>query len=456
MTDPQPAGRRMSEARSSRLGPVEIVAIVVPLLTIAALALVRPAEQLERTEPPTEAGLSRTTIVCPPAGPDASDTVEWGSAEAARGEIQLTGDRAVEIDGTRVTKFAKAVWATAEGELATGLLGTRSGVGVASTCDAPAPEQWFAGAGAAPEHSSTLLLANPDAGPAVADVTVHGADGELDVPQLRGVTVPGRQALEFDLADLVPSRDELTLRVQVPRGRLGVHVLDTVDDLGRTRPVSDWLPAQATVERTLHLPGLGEQSGDRTLVVSNAGDAEARIQVRLISEQSEFAPDALDELQVAPGATASLDLGGVLRGRTGRGSLGLRLDSTQPVAAGVRTVADGDLSHAVAGMRITERAAILVPSGKSWLVVAGADATGELVWTALDKRGEELASRSVRVSAGRGWRIELPARTSQVQVSLSDAGVVAAVESISSGLTALPMRPLQTSRLIPNVQPALR
>ncbi|WP_442940283.1 DUF5719 family protein [Nocardioides sp. B-3] len=61
----------------------------------------------------------------------------------------------------------------------------------------PVPSSGSPGVGAAPEHSSTLELVNPDGGPAVADVTVLGPSGPVDVPALRGVTVPGGRTMRF-------------------------------------------------------------------------------------------------------------------------------------------------------------------------------------------------------------------------------------------------------------------
>ena len=57
-------------------------------------------------------------------------------------------------------------------------------------------------------------------GPAVADITVLGEDGPVEVPALRGLTVRGGQTTTVALADVVPRRDELTLQVRVTRGRL--------------------------------------------------------------------------------------------------------------------------------------------------------------------------------------------------------------------------------------------
>ena len=52
----------------------------------------------------------------------------------------------------------------------------------------------------------------------------------------------------------------------VSRGRLGVDVVDQVDELGRGARSRDWLPPQAAPATTSYLLGLGGKPGDRMLV----------------------------------------------------------------------------------------------------------------------------------------------------------------------------------------------
>ena len=225
MTDhATPAGRRSSGRLRTRFGPIELVAVVVPLLTVAALALVRPIDDPATTHPPTDVPLARATLVCPTALPG-TGTIALANADGTTGEVttRLPVEGTVDLDATSRQGLKAALVAQAADELAAGFVGVRYGETAAVACSTPQPEQWFTGVGAGPEHSSVLELVNPDGGPAVADVTVLGPDGPLDVPALRGVTVPGGRTMRFDLADIVPNRDELALQVLVSRGRLGVE-----------------------------------------------------------------------------------------------------------------------------------------------------------------------------------------------------------------------------------------
>lgn len=442
---------------ASRLGPLELLAVLVPLLTVAALALVRPIDEPSTTHAPTDVPLTRATLICPRALPG-TGTIALANADGVAGDVttRLPAEDTIALDGTTRQGLQLALVAQAEGELAAGLLGVRYGDAAAVACAAPQPEQWFTGVGAAPEHSSTLELVNPDGGPAVADVTVLGPDGPVDVPALRGVTVPGGRTLRFELADIVPTRDELALRVLVSRGRLGVDVVDQVDELGRGARSRDWLPSQSEAGTSAYLLGLGGKPGDRTLVVANPGDSEARVQLKVITKESEFAPAEADEIRVAPGSTETVDLTDLLQDKAARGALGVRLDATVPVTAGLRTVAGGDLSHAVSGVLVESRAALAMPRGPSRLVLSGADGVGVATYVVTDEDGEEIARERVELTPGAASRLKLPREGAVLDLMLERSGVVATLEVGPPGLAVLPLTELVLGGRVPDVRPALR
>lgn len=452
MSDPTSHSRRVR-----RLGPLELLAVLVPLLTVAALALVRPIAEPSTMRAPTDVPLTRATLICPRALPG-TGTVALANADGVAGEVatRLPVEDTIELDGTSRQGVQDALVAQAEGELAAGFLGVRYGDAAAVACAAPQSEQWFTGVGAAPEHSSTLELVNPDGGPAVADVTVLGPDGPVDVPALRGVTVPGGRTLRFELADIVPTRDELALQVLVSRGRLGVDVVDQVDELGRGARSRDWLPSQGEPGASAYLLGLGGKPGDRTLVVANPGDSEARVELKVITKESEFAPAEADEIRVGPGSTETVDLTDLLQSRAARGALGLRLDATLPVTAGLRTVAGGDLSHAVTGVRIESRAALAMPRGPSRLLLSGADRVGVATYVVTDEDGEEIARERVELTPGAASRLKLPRAGAVLDLLVERTGVVATLEVGPPGLAVLPVSELVLEGRVPDVRPALR
>lgn len=455
---PAAGGRRRAAAESRRRPSlITVLGLLIPLLTVGALALVAPPDPVDTTRSPSEAPQARSTLVCPGVGGGRGDILA-ASASAVEGELVTRSrgeEESVSLErGTTTIRETGPLALQGEGEMAPGLLATRTAGGRTATCDEPAPEQWFTGVGASAEHSSVLTLTNPDKGPAVADVTVLGADGLLDVPALRGVRVLGSRVARFDLSRVVPSTDALALHVVVTRGRLGAHVTDVVDQLGRGGRAEGWLPGQAAPAETSYVVGTGGGSRRRVLSMANPGDSETRVQVRLVNEDSEFVPAGLEEVAVPPQSVVEVDLGRVLRGGAGRGSVAVRLDSSGPVTASLRTLAGQDLSVAVAGPPVT-RSAVVLPEGDKRLVLAGATAPGVVDWEAYDAQGRPAGEDRLEVDPGTGERIALPEDATLLLLGVKRTDVVASVEVGPPGLAVLPLAELVTVSLVPDVRPAL-
>ncbi len=453
------AGRRAASSSSRRPSPTAVLGVLVPLLTVGALALVQPDTVPDLGRGPTSTSLSRATVVCPAAIAGASGLKVANADPEVAGRLEL-GDDGEALDlaaGEVVDTDAEApLVIRGTGDLAPGLVAGRAGPTAATACVSPQPEVWFTGVGAGAEHRSVLELVNPDGGPAVADITVLGPEGVLDVPALRGVTVRGRQSERLDLADVVPTRDDVSLHVQVTRGRLASSVLDTVEDLGTDQIAREWLAGQAEPADTAYLLGLGAGTGERDLVVANPGDDEVRVGIRLVAARSEFAPAGLEDLTVAPGTTATVDLSKVLTGKAARDALGIRIDATGPVTSTLRTLVDGDLAHAVAGVGLTDRSAAVVPTGPKRIVLAGITRVGEATVVMRTASGRLLEPLEVDLDVGAAARIRLPAEATYVEVQLSRATAVGSIELGPRGLAVVPLEPLVLSGQIADVRPALQ
>src|SRR5688500_17976616 len=169
MAERTPGGgrRRIAEVTGRRPSPLTLLAVAIPLLTVAALGLVRPAETPPTAHAPTGAPLDRSTAVCPPRLPGADD-LRLGSTGLGSGDLALRVGRQDDTEtldaGVAARTERQYVVVNGGGDLAPGLVVTRSGAGSATGCDQPAPERWFTGLGASAEHASTLTLVNPDKG----------------------------------------------------------------------------------------------------------------------------------------------------------------------------------------------------------------------------------------------------------------------------------------------------
>jgi hypothetical protein len=463
-TSDHESGRRTATGR--RVSPTGVLAVVLPLLTVGALALVQP-ETLETTARPADAvPVEQADLVCPPAIGEqpglavapagkldgGTATVDSGDGEPA--DVDLSSDAV-----TTLPDRAAATFVRARGAVSAQLLAARfQPEGLAATeCALPRPDYWFTGVGADANHASVLQLANPDTGPAVADVTVLGRTGPIDVPELRGLTVQGGQTVEVDLAQAVPTREELALEVVVSRGRLGATLADSIPPLGTRRLTRDWLPPSGeptTEQLLLGLVGGEDDEGGDTLDLANPGDDEVRVEIRIVTADASFVPEGLDEVTVGPGSVESVPLTEQLRSPVAEGALGVELRSTGPVTAGLASVVDGDRVLTPVVSRAEQPVTALVPPGESSLVLAGAEGAGVATVAAYDD-GELLAEERVELTQGAGGRVDLPESTSLVRVTPRRTAVAASLVSTGEGATVLPLQELVRTSLVPDVRPGL-
>lgn len=455
-------------ARTSRrrveINTTTVLAVLLPLLTVGALLLVRPEATPTPVHPPERTALTRASVVCPSALPGAGPAYLTTAQKRANGEVTVGAGEDTEpapLESGRITSLDQGtgpITVLGEDDLAPGLVAARFGGQqlAATTCTAPAPDQWFTGVGAGARHTSVLELVNPDSGPAVADVTVYGRAGVIDVPRLRGVSVPGHGSVRLDLGQVIPRRDELAMHVVTSRGRLAASVLDRNQKLGRGGVSEDWLPAQTEPTTENLLLGLAAGSaGTHTLVLANGGADEVRATVRIVSPSSVFAPEGLDEIRLAPESVTKVSLTGAVTAALPDGASGVEVRSTAPVTATLRSLSGGDLSHAVAGTPVHEGTTVLVPEGSKQVLLAGAERAGAVTVVARSATGEELVSTRAEVAPGRGTVVKLPAKATLVSVLPERTDVTGAVQVFGNGTAVVPLNELVLSGLVPDVRPGL-
>ena len=455
------SGRRTAGGR--RISPTGVLAVVLPLLTVGALSLVQPEPTVTTDRPADAVPVEQADLVCPPAIGERpglavapAGELDCGTAAVDAGDGEPTE---VELSSDAVTTLPErdeATFVRAQGAVSAQLLAARfQPDGLAATeCALPRPDYWFTGVGADADHASVLQLANPDSGPAVADVTVLGRTGPLDVPELRGLTVQGGQTVEVDLTQAVPTREELALEVVVSRGRLGATLADSIPPLGTRRLTRDWLPASGEPATEQLLLGVVGGEGRDVLDLANPGDDEVRVEIRIVTADASFVPEGLDEVTVAPETVESVPLTAELRSQVAEGALGVELRSTGPVTAGLASVIEGDRVLTPVVSRAGQPVTALVPPGESSLVLAGAEGAGVATVASYDD-GELLAEKRVELTDGAGGRVDLPEGTSLVRVTPRRTAVAASLVSTGDGATVLPLQELVRTALVPDVRPGL-
>lgn len=456
----------MTPTRTRRPGlPTAVPAVLLVLATGAALLAVSGAPLAAPTDrPPTTTALTSQQVLCPDG---LAGSVAVSSTEAS-GSVGVGLGRAsdpVAVSRGRTTSVPQPGPLVVDGRatlapgLVAGVSAAASGAGVA--CAPPRSDYWFTGVGAASIHASSLELVNPDAGPAVAQVEVLGTRGPVAATKVSSVTVPGGSATTVDLPTEIPTRVELAIHVTVVRGRLGASLLDRIRDLSAT---SDWLasePAPATASTLLGLaPDVRGETTDRRLVLANPGADQATVTLEIVGAESTYAPLGLAPVQVPSGSVVVVDLGAVLGRALAREESGLSVVSDQPVTATLRTVAGGDLSHAVAAPTVTD-AALLLPSpapgsdARATLVLAAPGDAGAAEVTAYDAQGRLLRRLRVGVHQDTAVPVALPAGTSLLTVTATGAAVAGAVRVASGAkVVVLPLQQLVTTGLVPAVAAA--
>lgn len=469
-------------------GPREVLGVLLPVLAVLVLVVLAlplgdpTGARAPRDRAPSTTPVDRVDLVCPgTAGTTATArllvaragglALPSGGSDALRVQQVPGGARDLPLGTVGGTAGAGLTQTSAgrgarvvagRGTGAPGLVATQVQAGpVAVPCAEPQPELWFTGAGAGGTHASTLVLVNPDAGQAVADVTVHGRSGVVDAPALRGVAVPGRSTRTVDLAEVAPSGADLGLRVVVSRGRLGVAVEDRTTSLADLEPTAEWLSPQTAPVRATTLLGLVPGSGARELAVTNSGADETEVRLRVLTRSGRLTPVGAPEATVLPRSTRVLDLGELLARETRRGAQGLVVLADRPVTAGLRSEVDGDLVTTGGAVSFTDALAPLPAGDGSRLLLGGAARVGSAAVTWLDADGGVLAERAVRLGVDGAVEVDVPARARGVRVvagrgAAQGAGVIGAV-LVRDGrrTTVVPLRPLPTDDLLPRVRPGV-
>ena len=317
-------------------------------------------------------------------------------------------------------------------------------------CMQPRSTWWFTGAGATLDHTSRLVIANVDPGPAVVDVRVLGEHGPLDTVGTRGITVAPGSTHTLSLTDIAPQGENLAIEVRASRGRVAAAVSDSFAAGPGAAAGTDWLPDQRLPSRVVRVaPTLGRVRRP-TLLVANPSSLTALVDVRVEGRNGVFTPTENAQIQIAPNSTRSVDISASL----GHGAAGVLLHSGVPVLAAVRSVASGDSVYAgaVRPLETPGAAAWASATHPQLLLTAGAlPATASVA--AFDRGGEQVAATELRLTAGSTNSWKPPARADYLTVTPSQGAVHGAVVLDGPGVAELPLQGVPIRLLRPAVHP---
>lgn len=477
---PGPGGSRRAVRQRSAAVPDRgtAVAALLAAVAVAAVLLVGPAEP----ETESTAGQASAAPVvdalwaCPatgtPGGIDSRMTV--GSAPLPGlgdgGEVRV-GDIATPAVERSTQELGRGALATvgntgrgaapvvsAQGEVAAGLFvhqvdthQDNRTVAVAH-CPSPASSWWFTGAGATLDHSSELVLANADPGPAVVNVRVFGPDGPVETVGTRGLTVAPGERTVLRLTEIAPQGEELAVNVETSRGRVVAAMADSYAAGAGAPRGTEWIPAEHTAHRTVRLAGLPTRAESRSLLIANPSEREALVDLEVAGPTGGFTPAEGSQVRVPPGLVVSTDVSAIV----GREDAAVRLTAEVPVVATVRSVRDNDVTYAASVRPLPGPAAVpLVGDPKLLLSATTKPATASVA--TFDRSGNQVESAEVRIVPGgtSGW---VPQESAAYAVVSPSGGRVFGAVAVAGepGLSQVPLTPLVVERNRPVVRPGLR
>ena len=466
-------GRRAAAPRRFRGDRSTVVALV--LLVLAALAVVLTGSRGPADLAGDAAGavVDRTLLGCPddPTARLRSRTeVGLAPVEGPAGPLGDGGRLQVGPAGQgSVTRLSRGTTTTvdsspapvldASGAVAAGLFGFRADqldrASAVGACVAPRADWWFTGAGAGIDHLSDLVVTNVDPGPAVVDIRVLGADGEIETVGTRGVTVAPGDTTRISLADVAPQNDEVVVHVEASRGR----VVAALTDRYAPRPAGpsglEWLTATEAPGERLRLAGVPARATERTLLVANPSDLEALVDLEVSGSRGTFVPSGFETLSVPPGAVRAVDVTDML---TGKEATSVRLQAQVPVVATVRSVLGSDASYAASVVPLDDPSAVPVIAGATTTLQLSAGAGGATAQVAgYDRSGRPTGEDEVTIdpASTQTWQ---PGKGSAYVVVTPLTGNVygAATYASKTGVATAPLLALPVRLERPAVVPAPR
>ena len=429
------------------------LAVIVTVALVLLLGLLPSA-----TVPGVPVEVTGTRTLACPAGDPATlaTTVRAGAADALTSRLVGQAQSTTASRTLVATAVAQPVVLTGGSSLggvaqAAVSAGTSRGLWLAP-CRAPSADLWFPGVLSNASERAVIELVNVDPTQAVVDVTVLGKDGRVTAPGARGVGVPGNSVRLVFLEPLFTSPDPVGLQVRTSEGRIAA----TVRLLGAAG--GDWAAAATAPSTTAVVPVVPDGDGARTLVVTNPGTRRAAVTVEVFDRSSAFAPAGADTFEVNAESTLAVPLEGALRGAL----VGLRLTSTQPVAAAVRVAIAGDLALVEAGSPLASPARIPFVAEAQLIVTNAGTSAGVVTLTTRDAEGAVVDSSRTEVGAGRLMPLPLTGdRTASFELTSDNPDIRGALLVTRSGtvpgvaVAVLGGGGTGTASLDPSLDPAL-
>jgi hypothetical protein len=501
VTTPAPQSRRGHRQRGRdiatigssggwRVAPLALLLVAAALI---ALSSTRGAESPAPAPAATELPLSHSDLTCPSVGtarlpaeragiglttPTTDDSPKAADQEGGLAIVPIPRGnnltpKQLPVPGhwevvTQADDQADTVVVSSTGALAAGAsafaatsASEKAGGGQAVVaCPAPSREAWFVGAGSSVDHTSTLLVSNPADTEAIVDVTLLTRDGSRE--PVSGVVVKPRDVLRVNLSEVAAGSGEVAVRVAASQGQIATAVLDhwtaTLEPAG-----TEWIPFAQAPATSLAVSPLIEDAQRRALIVGNPGDRTASVDIQVVGADGTHPVQGFEHVTVDPDGLTIVDVPESLDGHT----IGLRLDSDQPIVASARSVSPGSPTDIAYGTSLPDVGGTAVvpvdlptvdPSGLR-LLVSSADPASEVEFsvTAHAADGSTLTedTRTARPGTALLWRADRLEGVAYLVVKPTKGELLASATyaASDSSWAAMPLTDAPMSVTAPGVYP---
>ncbi|MGH8916660.1 MAG: DUF5719 family protein [Acidimicrobiia bacterium] len=257
---------------------------------------------------------------------------------------------------------------------------------------APAPQTLLGAGSSTSGQEFDVQLMNPYSGTALVDLTVRSESGLESAAQLKGIAVPSRSSVVFDMDEVLPGRESMAVTIDTIRGSVMAagRLQDGTDDAlwNAIAPAQDWF---------VPIPS----GGASEVVISTGADIDVEFEIDV------YGPDGLVEASdegVVPARGETV----IAAGAAGAEAAAIRVLSTQPVAVFLRAAGGSGVAitsgSTLGASRWLLPAAGLGPGGTGRMVILNSGLE-EAIVVVTAQRAESVA-QEIPVPAGSVIEVE--------------------------------------------------
>ena len=379
---------------------------------VIGITALTPAELPRVT---TVEAIRSTKVVCVPAAAGATVMVDSTTTVTPLGGATTQTNRAV-LTGQETSVVAEGT----DDPMGSTIAGT-GGVRTLTQCVKPASR----GVIALPATADTQLkIVNPDASEAAIDLTLYGAEGEIQSLGARGITLAAYEERAIALSVLTKKATPVGVSFQASRAI--------------TQTQSSGTAAGPSQLGTSHLlPGIPAGATSSVVVLANPGETRITANLTAYGTTPAYHPQGGENISVPPHASVSVSLENALLGEASA----IQVNSDAPVMAGMAfTLGD---SAQVAPVAAGTSLGAFTPAGGTLQLTNPGELDMQATVTATGADGAEERT-TVTVGAGQTVVHKVPTATEQGQriVVNSDQPLFGAV--VSAGDTGSWVAPLES------------